>query len=151
MKPYMSLLLLILSVLVIFILPFGVHIDLGPGPNSIISMIWEISLDPSWYTIRFFSAFQYFITYCVFRFFFLIEIILLLFNKSNKLRFILIGVISELIPLVLSIPAMYILNSQGDNLLPIIFPIPILLLFDLLIASISFRRKNINNIDHQKV
>ena len=151
MKRYISLLILILSIVVIFFLPFGVHIDLGPGPNSLISMIWEISLEPSWYTIRFFSAIQYFLNYCVFRFIFLLEIILLLFNKSNRLRFILIGVISELIPLVLSIPAMYILNAQGDNLLPIIFPIPILLLFDLLIAFTSFKSKNINNRDHQQV
>ena len=62
-----------------------------------------------------------------------------------------IGIISELIPLVLSIPALYILNAQGDNLYPIIFPIPILLLFDLIIAFISFRRQNINNIEHQQI
>lgn len=151
MKRYISLLILMLSIVVIFFLPFGVHIDLGSGTNTIISMIWEIPLEPSWYTIRFFSAIQYYLTYCVFRFVFLLEIILLLFNKSNRLRFILMGVISELIPLVLSIPAMYILNAQGDNLLPIIFPIPILLMFDLFIAFTCFRRKNINNIDHQKV
>lgn len=134
MKYYNSIIILILSILVIFFLPFGIHIDLGPGPNSLISMIWEIPFEPAWYSIRFFSAFQYYIFYCFFRFFFLLEVILLLMNKYNRTRFILIGVISELIPLMLSIPALYILNSQGDNLLPIIFPIPFLLIFDILLV-----------------
>lgn len=134
MKYYNSIIIIILSILVIFFLPFGIHIDLGPGPNSLISMIWEIPFEPAWYSIRFFSAFQYYIFYCFFRFFFLLEVILLLMNKYNRTRFILIGVISELIPLMLSIPALYILNSQGDNLLPIIFPIPFLLIFDILLV-----------------
>jgi hypothetical protein len=43
----------------------------------------------------------------------------------------LIGLISELIPLVVSIPALFTLNSQGENLNPIIFPIPFLLAFAL--------------------
>ena len=134
MKRYTSILILIISILVIFFLPFGIHVDLGPGPNSLISMIWEIPYEPAWYSIRYFSAFQYYIFFCFFRLFFLLEVILLLTNKYNRTRFILIGVISELIPLMLSIPALYILNSQGDNLLPIIFPIPFLLIFDILLV-----------------
>ncbi len=42
---------------------------------------------------------------------------------------------SELIPLILSIPAMLILNSQGENLTPIIFPVPLLLIFDLTLIT----------------
>jgi hypothetical protein len=137
MKFYNSINILIVSTLVVFFLPFGIHIDLGPGPNALISMIWEISFEPSWYSIRFFSAFQYYFSYCFFRFFFLFEVIMLLINKYNRIRFILIGVISELIPLILSIPALYILNSEGENLLPIIFPIPILLIFDIVIVIIK--------------
>jgi hypothetical protein len=148
MKRYRAVLILLVSILIIFFLPFGIHIDLGPGPIALISMIWEIPLQPAWYTIRFFSAFQYFFVFCFFRFFFLLEIILLLFNKYNKIRFILIGVISELIPLVLSIPALYILNSQGDNLLPIILPIPILLIYDLILALFLSKKRNINNLEN---
>lgn len=126
-----------LSILIVFFLPFGVHIDLGPGPNSLISMIWEVPFDPVWYSIRFFSAFQYFFAYCFFRLFFLVEIGLFIIGKYNKIRFILIGAISELIPLLISIPSFCILNSQGDNLLPIIVPIPLLLVFDLLIVKLK--------------
>jgi len=143
MKEYKSLLILFLSIVVIFFLPFGVHIDLGPGPIALISMIWEVPLEPAWYSIRFFSAFQYFFVYCFFRLFFLVEVILLLIKKYNRARFILIGFISELIPLVLSIPAMFILNSQGENLLPIIVPIPILLFFDLIIAFIIIKKRKL--------
>jgi hypothetical protein len=148
MKRYTSILILVISILVIFFLPFGIHIDLGPGPNSLISMIWEIPFEPAWYSIRYFSAFQYYIFYCFFRFFFLLEVILLLTNKYNRTRFILIGVISELIPLMVSIPALFILNSQGENLLPIIFPIPFLLVFDILL--VIFKSINIKKLKTQR-
>ena len=137
MKRFMSVIIGILTVLVIFLLPFGIHIDLGPGPNSIVSMIWEVPLTPAWYSIRFFSAFLYYLEYCFFRLIFVIDVILLIMGKFNKKRFILIGLISELIPLAISIPATFIRNSQGDNLLAIIYPIPILMIFDLIIVFLS--------------
>lgn len=124
----------LLSIIIVFIVPFGYHVDLGPGPNSIIAMIWEVPLEPAWYSIRFFSALQYRIEYCFFRFFFFLEIFLYFKGKFNKIRFILIGIVSEIIPLIISIPAMFILNSQGDNLIPIIIPIPLLLIFDLILV-----------------
>jgi hypothetical protein len=132
------------SVIVVLFLPFGVHIDLGPGPSSILSMVWEIPLEPSWYSVRYFSAFQYFFVYSFFRLLFFLEIGFLFVGKFSKLRFFLIGLISELIPLALSIPAALILNSQGENLSPIIFPIPLLLIFDL--TLIWFINKKGNNI-----
>jgi len=149
MKRYISLLIFVFSILVIFFLPFGVHVDLGPGPNTYISMIWEIPSEPAWYTIRFFSAFRYYFIFCFFRLFFLLEIILLFINRYNKIRFILIGIISEVIPLVLSIPALYLLNSEGDNLLPIIFPIPILLFYDLFLALILSKKMSSINLENK--
>ena len=124
----------LLSIIIVFIVPFGYHVDLGPGPNSIIAMIWEVPLEPAWYSIRFFSALRYRIEYCFFRFFFFLEIFLYFKGKFNKIRFILVGIVSEIIPLIISIPAMFILNSQGDNLIPIIIPIPLLLIFDLILV-----------------
>ncbi|MFX1378173.1 MAG: hypothetical protein ACFFA4_03695 [Promethearchaeota archaeon] len=133
MKRYLAMIIGILTIIIVFFVPFGIHIDLGPGPNSIISMIWEVPLSPAWYSIRFFSAFQYFLAFCFFRLIFMVDVILLIIGKFNKKRFILIGIISELIPLTLSIPALFILNSQGDNLFPIVFPIPFLMIFDLIV------------------
>ncbi len=131
----------ILSILVVFIIPFGYQMDLGPGPNSILSMVWEVPLTPAWYSIRFFSAFQYHFMYCFFRIFFLIEVILFFKGKFNEIRFISVGVISELIPLIISIPATFILNSHGDNLIVIIWPIPFLLIFDIILVQLIKREK----------
>jgi len=139
MKQYIAIIIGFLTILVVFFLPFGIHIDLGPGPNSIVSMIWEVPLSPAWYSIRFFTAFQYYLVFCFFRLIFVVDIFLLLFGRFNKKRFISIGVISELIPLALSIPALFILNSQGDNLFPIIFPIPFLMILDLFIVFSAVR------------
>jgi hypothetical protein len=123
------------SIIVVFFAPFGYHVDLGPGPNSLIAMIWEVSLEPSWYSIRFFSAFLYRFEYCFFRIFFLVEILLFYIGKFNKLRFIIVGIISEIIPLMISISAMFNLNSEGYNLIPIIWPLPFLMIFDLFIVQ----------------
>ncbi|MEE9377387.1 MAG: hypothetical protein V3V33_05050 [Candidatus Lokiarchaeia archaeon] len=140
MKRYVSILIVILTILVVFFLPFGVQIDLAPqGPNSLVSMVWEIPLEPAWYSIRYFSAFQYYFSYCFFRIFFMIDIFLLFIGKFNKKRFFLIGIISEIIPLMIAIPSMFILNSHGDNLYPIIFPIPFLLIFDLILGILANR------------
>jgi len=114
-------------------------IDLGPGPNSIVAMVWEVPLDPAWYSIRFFSAFRYYFIFCFFRLFFLVDIFLLIIRKFNKIRFLLIAFISEIIPLTISIPAMYILNAQGENLIAIILPIPTLFIFALTLFFLKNR------------
>ncbi|MFX1240711.1 MAG: hypothetical protein ACFFA7_05630 [Promethearchaeota archaeon] len=137
MKRYIAMIIGLLTILVVFFVPFGIHIDLGPGPNSIVSMTWEVPLSPAWYSIRFFSAFLFYFEYCFFRFFFVGYVILLMIGKFNKKWFIMTGVISELIPLAIAIPSTFILNVQGDNLHAIIYPIPILMIFDLIIVYLS--------------
>ncbi|KKM72146.1 hypothetical protein LCGC14_1423480 [marine sediment metagenome] len=122
----------LLSIIIVFAVPFGYHIDLGPGPDTLIAMIWEVPLEPAMYSIRYFLIDR--IEYSFFRFFFLLEIILLFIGKFNRIRFILVGIISELIPLIISIPASLILNEQGENLITIVWPIPFLLMFDLILV-----------------
>ena len=140
MKRYIIIISGILTILVVFLLPFGIMIDLAPqGPNSIVSMIWEVPLSPAWYSIRFFSAFLYYFDFVFFRLVFVIYVLLLIIGKYNKIQFLLIGIISEIVPLVLSIPRIFIRNSDGDNLFIIIFPIPILLIFDLILVILANR------------
>ncbi|UCC20452.1 MAG: hypothetical protein JSV62_03955 [Promethearchaeota archaeon] len=146
MKPSLTIFIAISAILIVFILPFGIHLDLGPGPNSLVSMIWETPLEPAWYTIRYLSAFQFYFEFILFRLIFFAEICLLLVGKFNKISFILVGVISELIPLLISIPALFILNADGDNLITIIFPIPFLLIFDLILVQLANKLK-FNNIN----
>jgi hypothetical protein len=147
MKRYLAIIIAILTILVVFFLPFGIMIDLGPGPNSIVAMVWEVPLEPAWYSIRFFSAFMYYFEFIFFRFVFVIYVLLLIVGRYNKIQFILIGLISEIVPLVISIPRLFIRNSQGDNLFVIIFPIPILMLLDLILVLLQNRLKfnNVNN------
>lgn len=156
MKKHLAIIIGTLTILVVFFLPFGIMIDLAPqGPNSIVSMVWEIPLDPAWYSIRFFSAFQYYIEFCFFRLFFVLDVFLLISGKYNTKRFILIGIVSEIIPLIISIPRMFILNSQGDNLFPIIFPIPFLMIFNLILVFFinhyNFIKMNNNFYNNQKL
>ncbi|MGD8545227.1 MAG: hypothetical protein PVH12_03525 [Candidatus Bathyarchaeota archaeon] len=129
-KRYVADLIGVLAILVVFFLPFGFMIDLAPqGPNSIVSMFWEIQFRPAGYSVRFFSAFRYYFGYCFFRFFVLFDVFLLLNGRYNKKRLHALGIISEIIPLTLAIVSTFIRNAQGDNLHPIIFPIPFLLIF----------------------
>ena len=85
-KRLRSIIIGILSIIIVFFAPFGYQMDLGPGPNSIISMIWEVPLQPAWYSIRFFSAIQYHFAYCFFRIFFIFEIFLIFKGKFNKIQ-----------------------------------------------------------------
>ena len=140
MKRYVAYIISILAILIVFFLPFGFMIDLAPqGPNSIVSMIWEIHLRPAGYSVRFFSAFRYYFGYCFFRLFVLLDVFLLLNGRYNKKRFYALGIISEIIPLLLSIPRIFIRNSQGDNLYVIIFPIPFLLVLDIVLVLLANR------------
>ena len=139
MKRYVAYLISILAILIVFVLPFGIMLDLAPqGPNSIVSMTWEIHFRQV-YSVRFFSAFLYYLEYCFFRLVFLLDVFLLLHGKYNKTRFLVIGIISEIIPLTLAIASMFIRNEQGDNLHPIIFPIPFLLIFDMILIRSAKR------------
>ena len=147
MKPSLSIFIGISAILIIFILPFGIHLDLGPGPNSLVAMIWETPLEPAWYTIRYLSAFQFYFQFIFFRLIFFAEICLLLIGKYNKISFILLGIVSELIPLLISIPGFFIRNTDGDNLLTIILPIPFLLIFDLILVQLVSKLKSNNNND----
>ena len=142
-KTQLNLILLIfLSVVVVLLTPFGYHIDLGPGTNSIISIIWDYSIE---YDFRFFLALRYYLEYCIFRFVILIAISTYFLEKLSRRWLIISSVIGELIPLILSIPASIILNNQGENLYPIIIPIPILLLYIILIDHIFKIKKKNNN------
>jgi len=148
MKRNILILIVILTILGVFLLPFGIMIDLAPqGPNSIVSMIWEVPLNPAWYSIRFFSAFLYYFEFVFFRLIFVIYVLQLIVGRYNKKQFLLIGIISEIVPLVLSIPRIFIRNSHGDNLFPIIFPIPFLMIFDFILVLLQNRLKfnNLNN------
>ena len=130
-KNLVNLFIIIISILIILLAPFGYHIDLGPGPNSITAMLWDYS---TYYSFRYLVALRYYVEFYIFRFIILFAIIRFLGEKLSRKWLIILGVIGELIPLILSIPASLILNSDGENLTPIIISIPLLLLFVIVVA-----------------
>ena len=130
-KSLIILFLLIFSLLIIFLAPFGYHIDLGPGPNTITAILWDYSTE---YSFRYLVALRYYVEFYFFRFVVLFGIVRFLQGKMLKKWLIILALIAELIPLIISIPASLILNSHGDNLTPIIISIPILLIFVIVVA-----------------
>jgi hypothetical protein len=127
-----------LTIIIVFLVPFGYHIDLGPGPNTIIAIIWDYSQE---YGFRYFVTLRYYFEFYIFRIVLLFVLLGFLFGKISKKWIIITAGIAELIPMVLSIPASIFLNSQGENTSPIIIPIPILLVFILILVSIINKKK----------
>ena len=116
--------MIIFFLLVVLIIPYGYHIDLGPGPNGLFSVLWDSS---DHYGLRLFASLEYF-PYYLFRFIVFYVVIKYINNKSSKKRLLLYGLIAELIPLLISIPGALFLNPEGENYIPIMISIPILLL-----------------------
>lgn len=137
----LSLVLLVTSLIIVLLFPFGIQIDLGPGPNSLVSFVWEMSLEPSWYTIRYFTGLEYYFLFDFFRIIFFGYVIYTVFVKYNEGNLLKLAIISEVIPLVLSIPGLLFRNADGDNLSYIILPIPFLVL-NTLIIIILLRKRN---------
>lgn len=130
-KYLIDLFIIIISILIVLLAPFGYHIDLGPGPNSITAILWDYS---TYYSFRYLVALRYYVEFYFFRFVVLFGIVRFLQGKMSKKWLIILAIIAELIPLIISIPASLILNSEGDNLTPIIISIPILLIFVIMVA-----------------
>jgi len=132
-KNLIILIIIIISILLVLLAPFGYQVDLGPGPNSIPAMLWEYS---TYYSFRYLVPLQYYVPFYVFPIVILYAIIRFLGEKLSRKWLVILGIIGELIPLILSIPASLILNSDGENLSPIIISIPILLVFVIVVAFI---------------
>jgi len=130
-KNLIDLFIIIISILIVLLAPFGYHIDLGPGTNSITAMLWDYS---TYYSFRYLVTLRYYVEFYFFRFVVLFGIVRFLQGKMSKKWLVILALIAELIPLIISIPASLILNSEGDNLTPIIISIPILLIFVIMVA-----------------
>lgn len=124
-KRVIIVILEVLSIIIVFFVPYGYHIDLGPGPNMIMAILWDFSENVGFH---FLEALEYFPLY-LFRIVVLYEILRYFQEKISRKKLIIMGIINELIPLIISIPGSLILNSEGENFLPIMINFPVLLLF----------------------
>ncbi|MCK5390704.1 MAG: hypothetical protein KAJ36_09445 [Candidatus Thorarchaeota archaeon] len=120
-----KLILIIITVIIVFMVPYGYHVDVGPGPNGLMAITWEL---PETYGLMILSALEYFIYY-LYRLVVLRGMWRLLNGAISSRRFMVHGLVSEIIPLLISIPGVLFLSSEGENYIPIMIPIPILLLY----------------------
>ncbi len=145
-NQYLLILFGILSLLVILLTPYGFHIDLGPGPNSLMAILWEYrDLD----VFRWFTVLEYF-PYYIFRFVALFYVMRYIMGTVSKKKAIMMSIVSELISLLISIPGVLFLNSDGENYIPITISIPILLLYNLILifsfSNIKLNTKELKSI-----
>ncbi len=132
-------LVVLIGIIIVFIFPYGYHIDLGPGPNGFMAILWELpefQVLPEYPGIMPLTALDFFIYY-LYRLVVLYAIWKYSLGEMDSKRLVRYGIISELIPVLISIPGMLILDPSGHNYIPIMVPIPFLLLYCLLLARIK--------------
>lgn len=135
--PNLSTAYIVLTLLLIggIFLPFGIALDLGPGPNRIRALIWEY-LDAPWFSgIRLVRAGQVLegILYTLPTYFFIVQVFNLLRRGASGRHLILTGILSAIFPALVSL-VQIIGWLQGwtqppppvsDHRFPIYIPIPI--------------------------
>ncbi|MGY5880137.1 MAG: hypothetical protein RTV31_07800 [Candidatus Thorarchaeota archaeon] len=125
MSQRIKLILVIITVIIVFVVPYGYHIDIGPGPNGLMAIVWEL---PETYGLMILTALEYFIYY-LYRIVVLRGMWKLLNGEMSSKRLLGHGLLCEIIPILISIPAVLLLSPEGENYIPIMIPIPILLLY----------------------
>jgi hypothetical protein len=132
--------------ILVFLLPFGYGLDLGPGPDCVRALIWEY-IDAPWFSgfrIVSMGTFLTSLLYAFPRFIFLYQIIRYYLNRTSRRPLILMGVASELFPPLLSAVRTvgWLLGwtqpppPLSDHWFPIYVPIPLLLILSLVLVFV---------------
>ncbi len=118
---------IIIMIVLAAILPFAVHIDVGPGPNSLRAMTWEY-LESSWYSgFRLWNPLDV-MPYTILRLAFAVMVARAFVGKSSIRRTMFVGLLAELQPIAVSAPLVYLIDWSGDPQAPLYIPIPIFFL-----------------------
>ena len=136
-NKYIIILIGIISLLIVFLTPYGIDIDLGPGPNRLLAILWELW---AFEVFRWFTVFEYFSIY-IFRFIAAYYVIRYISGAASRKRAIIMSFVSDLVPLIVLITGVLILDPTGHNYLSIMIPIPILLLYNLSLIFIFSNKK----------
>lgn len=128
--------IILIAIIVVFILPYGYHVDNGPGPNGFMAITWEL---PQNRRIMLFSALEYFIYY-LYRLVVLYAIWRFSLGKMKSKRVIFHSLIAEFIPILFNIPAALFLSPEGEGYIPIMIPLPFLLVYVILLIFIIGKR-----------
>ncbi|MFW9892140.1 MAG: hypothetical protein ACFFFO_08060 [Candidatus Thorarchaeota archaeon] len=137
--------IIVIAIIIVFVLPYGYHVDLGPGPNGFMAILWELpefQVLPEYPGIMPLTALEYFIYY-LYRLVVLYAIWKFSLGMMKQKRLLTHGILSELIPILISIPGILILDPSGHNYIPIMIPIPILVFYcGLLVVYQQYLTKN---------
>ena len=136
----------IIFALLVFSLPFGYGLDLGPGPDNVRALIWEY-IDAPWFSgfrIVSVGTFLTSLLYTFPRFIFLYQIIRFYLNKVSRKSLVLTGTASELFPPLVSAVRIvgWLLGwtqpppPLSDHWFPIYVPIPLLLILGLVLVFV---------------
>lgn len=123
-------------------LPFAYRIDVGPGPDSIRSMIWDY-IESEWFSgFRLWNPLDV-VPYTFLRFVFAVFLARLCIGNTTAKKTIITGILAELQPIIVSAPQVYLIDWAGDPLVPLYLPIPIMLIFGvILILFLKLRHSN---------
>jgi hypothetical protein len=127
---------------IVFVMPYGYHVDLGPGPNGLMAILWEYPEEIGFLPL---SALEYFIYY-LYRLIVLRAVWRFMSSKMTVRRMMSHAALAELIPVLISVPGMLFLNAEGENYIPIMIPIPLLLLFCVILLEL--RRRHQKDVQH---
>lgn len=70
----------ILSIIIVFFAPYGYHIDIGPGPDNLLAIVWDIS---EYFGFQILESLEYF-PYYIFRIVVLYEIVRFFQEKISE-------------------------------------------------------------------
>ena len=137
----------ILFAVLVFVLPFGYGLDLGPGPDNIRALAWEY-MDAPWFSgfrIVPIGTFLGSLPYTFTRFILLCFIIRYCLGKASRKAVIIAGIVNELFPMAVSgvLIAGWLLGWTqppppiSDHWFPIYISIPLLFIFTLIFVLIA--------------
>ncbi|MFW9819551.1 MAG: hypothetical protein ACFFE5_08065 [Candidatus Thorarchaeota archaeon] len=127
----------IITLLVVILTPYGFDLDIGPGPNRLLAILWEYF---ALAVIRWFTVFTY-LPFYFFRFISLYYIIRYIMGTISKKKTIIISTLCEVIPLTFTIIGLIFPDPSGEPYINTVIPIPILLLYNLILIFIFSNRK----------
>jgi hypothetical protein len=123
------------------ILPFAYHIDVGPGPDSIRAMTWDY-IEASWYTsFRLWDPFDT-LPYTFLRLIFAVLVVGVFANKITMRRALIVGCLSELQPIAVSVLLMYLIDWPRDPQVPLYIPIPLMFLMGVIVLLLLNRNRS---------
>ncbi len=144
LTPRIRRILMIVTIIIVFVFPYGIHIDLGVGPSGVMAILWEyreFQVAAGLPNILFLTALEYFIYY-LYRIIVLYMIWKYTLGKEQPKKVIFHGLMCELIILLIDIPAVLFLEpGTGHNYIPIMIPLPFLLIYCIGLVSQSYYRK----------